>query len=186
MNLIFKRSDFSNVVSKQLPKADVCCMKNGNIKISPILVDFLNITEENRLFIEKNVSTGKYYVACVPVLKDEEGKEIAFGKALSKSNSFRNTTLNTILGGELSGYNIDREDFADADPSDEEMKNVRFYALKEVFNGAAERKAAENTRKETQPGQTEENTAPEQTEQEFNEAEESKTAYNVNTTILDL
>ena len=136
--LVFKKIQPSNLVKTQLSSSDVKLYKNNNIKISVEAQEFLGFDENKRIYIDKFKGQNGFRIASIPAQFDEEGVEIAIGKKLNSNGSFSNRTLNTIMGGELSEYDINKDDFI-LDGGETEDECFKFYSLVEKVNGKEKR-----------------------------------------------
>jgi hypothetical protein len=156
MGLIFKPTEFANLATTQLSSADVKLYKNASIKISPEAISLLGINKDNRLFLDKHPMAGKFFIAAVSATFDKEGKEVVFGKKLNDNNSFSNKTLHAFLGGELSEWDIDKDNAQEGEDANGEK--VTYYALVEKVNGEERRKELAEESENADKAENSENT----------------------------
>jgi hypothetical protein len=126
--------NFAGLSTKRISKVDVKVLSGSRFKLGTEAMELLGITGDDtvRLFLDKDITSGKFYIAGIPVQKNEEDKIVTPGLYVNKDGIFSQGTLNHALGGKHTELEILKN---------EGIQNgeVTYYGLKENVNGAQKR-----------------------------------------------
>ena len=126
--------NFANVLSTQVQLADVKVFANNGIKIGEDAAAKLGLNPDtHNLFIDKNLTDGKWYIAAIEIVKDAEDKVISGGKFINKNMKLTHVRLAHDLGGQYSEFALVGEGI----PSG----GTTYFVLEETVNGATKRMA---------------------------------------------
>ena len=124
--------NFANVLSTQVQLADVKVFANNGIKIGEAAAARLGLNPETHyIFIDKNLTDGKWYIAAMEIVKDEEGKVISGGKFINKHMKLTHVRLAHDLGGQYSEFALGGDGI--------ESGGTTYFTLEETVNGATKR-----------------------------------------------
>ena len=124
--------NFQGTSQKQIQTIAVKVLSSPRIKIGVTAKELLGMTEEHNLFIDKDLTTNKIWMAAIPVVKNEEGKTISMGRPVNKDGQFGHAGTNHLLGGQHSEWEIDAE-------SKVTNEGVDYYSLVQTVDGSIKR-----------------------------------------------
>jgi hypothetical protein len=123
--------NFQGLTNTQIQTTDIKVMAANRIKLGQPALNFLDLADA-RVVVDKDLSSGKLYIAAVPVEKNEEGKVISTGRPVNKDGVFGHQTISHVLGGQYSEWEINKD-------SGQEFQGVTYYEITETVNGAEKR-----------------------------------------------
>lgn len=127
--------NFQGLGSTQIQTTDIKVMSASKIKLGQPLMDFLELNPEtSRVFIDKDVTSNKFWIAAIPVVTDpsDAKKVISAGKKISADGSFGNANINYALGGQYSEYSVSKSEGVESD-------GITYYPLTKTVDGATKR-----------------------------------------------
>lgn len=129
--------NFAGLATKRIAKVDLKVLAGSRFKLGTEAMELLGITGDDtvRLFLDKDISSGKFFVAGIPVVKQEvDGKEkvVTPGMYVNKDGIFSQGTLNLALGGQHTELEILKDTAI-------ENGGVTYYQINETVNGATKR-----------------------------------------------
>jgi len=134
--------NFQGLTNSQIQVTDIKVMAASKVKLGQSALDFLKLNDDaRRIVVDKDLTSGKLYIASVPVTKDDKGNVTSPGRSVSKDGVFGHQAISHTLGGQYSEWEIKKE-------SGQEFQGITYYEIVETVNG--ERKRSEISGKETE------------------------------------
>ena len=159
--------NFAGIANKQIQTTDVKVMAKL-ITIGTDAMSLLGLTGDNssRIFIDKDLSSNKFWIAGIPVQRDENDKVITPGRPINSQGKFGNARLNYELGGHYTEYKILRDEVV-------ENNGIKYYPLEMTVDGKVKAEQMKNEFDSVVNGEEEEFVDPAQTDM-FEEVEEEQ------------
>jgi hypothetical protein len=126
--------NFAGLATKRIAKVDVKVLAGSRFKIGTEAMDLLGLKgdDTSRIFLDKDITTNKFFIAGIPVVKDDSGKVTSPGMRINKDGIFSQGTINLAIGGQHTELEIEKDQGID-------NGGITFYPLKETVNGEAKR-----------------------------------------------
>lgn len=99
--------NFTGLSNSKIQAEDIKIMAANKIRFSPNALETIGAKiDEQRIFIDKDRNSGKFYIAAIDVVRDASSKIISEGIAFNSYGAFSHTQLATKLGGANSVWSI--------------------------------------------------------------------------------
>ena len=103
--------NFAGLSTKRIAKVDVKVLAGSRFKIGTEAMELLGLKgdDTSRIFLDKDITTNKFYIAGIPVVK-ENNKVVSPGMRINKDGIFSQGTINLAIGGHHTELEILREE----------------------------------------------------------------------------
>ena len=125
---------FMGLTNKQIQQSDIKLGGNNSIKLSPDAIAKISlIPDTTRLFIDRNALDKKFYIAAIPVVRNDKGVVVSPGRPASADGKLSHQQLHAILGAEHSEWMIKGEAIED--------EGISYFEIVQTVDGATKRNA---------------------------------------------